>query len=263
MRLNFRSQVHFTSSALNRLPQPPEALKLDRLGLKSRGGLPVELKDLPVDYDSLLQAGSIMGSGGMIVMDDHDCVVDLARYFLRFLQEESCGKCLPCTMGLNGMLEFLDRFAKGQGTPQDLGELESLAQAIVDGSLCGLGGTAPNPVLTSIRYFKDEYLAHIQDHKCPAGVCRDLITYAISPEVCNGCGMCANVCPHGVFAVNARVVTVIRREACMECGACLLNCPVGAIKVDSGVGCAAAMMSAALKGRKTEDWGSNAECACG
>jgi NADP-reducing hydrogenase subunit HndC len=172
-----------------------------------------------------------MGSGGMIVMDDRDCVVDLARYFLRFLQEESCGKCLPCRLGLNGMLEFLDRFAKGQGSPQDLGELESLAQAIVDGSLCGLGGTAPNPVLTSLRYFRDEYLAHIQDHKCPAGVCRDLITYAISPEVCNGCGMCAKSCPQACITGKKKKPHTIDASLCIRCGVCRDVCPVNAVAV--------------------------------
>jgi NADP-reducing hydrogenase subunit HndC len=210
---------------------PPEELQLSRLGLKFRGGLPIELKDLPVDYDSLMQAGSIMGSGGMIVMDDRDCVVDLARYFLRFLQEESCGKCLPCRLGLNGMLEFLDRFAKGQGSPQDLGELESLAQAIVDGSLCGLGGTAPNPVLTSLRYFRDEYLAHILDHKCPAGVCRDLITYSISPEVCNGCGMCAKSCPQACITGKKKKPHTIDASFCIRCGVCRDVCPVNAVAV--------------------------------
>jgi NADH:ubiquinone oxidoreductase subunit F (NADH-binding)/(2Fe-2S) ferredoxin/NAD-dependent dihydropyrimidine dehydrogenase PreA subunit len=211
---------------------PPEELQPGRLGLKSRGGLPVELKNLPVDYDSLLQAGSIMGSGGMIVMDDHDCVVDLARYFLRFLQDESCGKCLPCRLGLNGMLEFLDGFAKGQGTPQDIGELESLAQAIVDGSLCGLGGTAPNPVLTSIRYFRDEYLAHIVDHKCPAGVCRDLITYRIEADLCNGCTLCAKTCPQACIAGENKKPHTINQDACIRCGACMDVCPVDAVVVD-------------------------------
>lgn len=211
---------------------PPEELQLARLGLKSRGGLPVELKDLPVDFDSLLQAGSIMGSGGMIVMDDHDCVVDVARYFLRFLEEESCGKCLPCRLGLKGMLEFLDGFAQGRGKPEDIEELQSLAQAIVDGSLCGLGGTAPNPVLTSIRYFRDEYLAHIVDHKCPAGVCRDLITFRIDPELCNGCRLCAKNCPQECISGKKKKPHVIDAGACSRCGVCRDVCPVHAVAVD-------------------------------
>ncbi|MFZ2088158.1 MAG: NADH-ubiquinone oxidoreductase-F iron-sulfur binding region domain-containing protein [Desulfobaccales bacterium] len=210
---------------------PPEELKLARLGLKSRGSLPAELKELPVDFDSLLQAGSIMGSGGMIVMDDHDCVVDVARYFLRFLEEESCGKCLPCRLGLKGMLEFLDRFARGQGSPGDIDELASLAQAVLDGSLCGLGGTAPNPVLTSIRYFRDEYLSHIVDRKCPAGVCRDLITFSIDPEACNGCGLCAKNCPQVCIAGKKKKVHAIDNAACIRCGVCRDVCPVDAVLV--------------------------------
>jgi NADP-reducing hydrogenase subunit HndC len=173
-----------------------------------------------------------MGSGGMIVMDDHDCVVDVARYFLRFLEEESCGKCMPCRLGLKGMQEFLDRFSKGQGHPEDIDELKSLAQAIADGSLCGLGGTAPNPVLTSIRYFRDEYLAHIVDHKCPAGVCRDLITYRIDPDTCNGCRLCARNCPQECISGKKKKPHVINNAACIRCGVCLDVCPVDAVRVD-------------------------------
>lgn len=210
---------------------PPEELKLDRLGLQARGFMPTELKHLPVDFDSLAQAGSIMGSGGMIVMDNRDCVVDVARYFLRFLEEESCGKCLPCRLGLRGMLEFLNGFARGQGRPEDLDALESLGQALADGSLCGLGRTAPNPVLTSIRYFRDEYLAHIVDHKCPAGVCRDLITYRIDPELCDGCGLCAKHCPEECIAGKKKKLHTIDTEACSRCGVCRDVCPVDAVRV--------------------------------
>ncbi len=210
---------------------PPEELKLDRLGLQARGFLPTELKQLPVDFDSLLEAGSIMGSGGMIVMDEQDCVVDVARYFLRFLEEESCGKCLPCRLGLKGMLEFLDRFTKGQGTVEDIDALESLGQALVDGSLCGLGRTAPNPVLTSIRYFRDEYLAHIRDHRCPAGVCRDLITFSIAPETCNGCGLCAKNCPELCITGKKKKLHTIDTAHCIRCGVCRDVCPVDAVLV--------------------------------
>jgi len=190
-----------------------------------------EKKEISVDFDSMAQTGSIMGGGGMIVMDDHDCVVDVARYFLNFLQEESCGKCLPCRLGLKGMLEFLDRFARGQGAPEDIVALESLGQALVDGSLCGLGRAAPNPVLTSIRYFKDEYLAHIVDHHCPAGVCRDLITYSIDPGVCSGCGLCAADCPEACISGKKKKAHVIDAAACIRCGACQAVCPVDAVHV--------------------------------
>ena len=190
-----------------------------------------ELKEISVDFDSMARTGSIMGGGGMIVMDDHDCVVDVARYFLNFLQEESCGKCLPCRLGLKGMLEFLDCFARGQGAPEDIDALESLGQALVDGSLCGLGRAAPNPVLTSIRYFRDEYLAHIVDHKCPAGVCRDLITYSIDPEICNGCGLCTEDCPGACISGKKKKAHAINAAACIRCGACQAVCPVDAVRV--------------------------------
>ncbi|MEW6658426.1 MAG: NADH-ubiquinone oxidoreductase-F iron-sulfur binding region domain-containing protein [Thermodesulfobacteriota bacterium] len=190
-----------------------------------------ERKEISVDFDSMAQTGSIMGGGGMIVMDDRDCVVDVARYFLRFLQEESCGKCLPCRLGLKGMLEFLDRFTRGQGAPEDIAALESLGQALVDGSLCGLGRAAPNPVLTSIKYFKDEYLAHILDHKCPAGVCRDLITYRIDPGVCNGCGLCLADCPEACISGKKKKAHVINTAACSRCGACQAVCPADAVRV--------------------------------
>ncbi|MFZ5450850.1 MAG: NADH-ubiquinone oxidoreductase-F iron-sulfur binding region domain-containing protein [Thermodesulfobacteriota bacterium] len=188
-------------------------------------------REISVDFDSMAQTGSIMGGGGMIVMDNHDCVVDVARYFLRFLKEESCGKCLPCRLGLKGMLEFLDRFARGQGSPGDIDSLESLGMALVDGALCGLGRSAPNPVLTSIRYFRDEYLAHIVDHKCPAGVCRDLISYHIEPETCNGCGLCAQECPQACITGQKKKLHTIGQEACIRCGVCLDVCPVQAVQV--------------------------------
>ena len=193
--------------------------------------VPDEKKGLSVDFDSMAKTGSIMGGGGMIVMDDHDCVVDLARYFLRFLHEESCGKCLPCRLGLQGMLGFLDNFAQGQGTPEDIDALESLGQALMDGSLCGLGRSAPKSVLTSIRYFRDEYLAHILDHKCPAGVCRDLITYSIDPETCDGCGLCAKHCPEACITGKKKKLFTIDTAACIRCGVCRDVCPVDAVLV--------------------------------
>jgi len=208
-----------------------DRFKAVQTGGPSGGCIPYELKDTPVDYDSLAKVGSIMGSGGMIVMDQRDCVVDVARYFLHFLEEESCGKCLPCRLGLKSMLEYLDRFAKGQGSQQDIDDLHSLARAIMKGSLCALGGTAPNPILTTIQYFKDEYLAHVVDHKCPAGVCRDLITYSINPELCNGCGLCARTCPQGCISGEKKKPHTIDASACIRCGMCMDECPVGAVLV--------------------------------
>jgi NAD-dependent dihydropyrimidine dehydrogenase PreA subunit len=173
----------------------------------------------------------MMGSGGMIVMDDKDCVVDISRYFLRFLEEESCGKCLPCRLGLKSMLQFLDRFAKGEGIAEDIEDLESLAQAIRDGALCALGGTSPNPVLTTLKHFRDEYNAHIIDGRCPAGICKDLITYSIDPETCTGCGSCARSCPQGCITGEKKKPHTIDSDACIRCGMCLDSCKFNAVMV--------------------------------
>jgi NADH-quinone oxidoreductase subunit F len=208
-----------------------DRFKAVQTGGPSGGCIPYELKDTPVDFDSLTKVGAMMGSGGMIVMDRRDCMVDVARYFLHFLQEESCGKCLPCRLGLKSMLEYLDRFAKGQGSPQDIDDLHSLARAIMKGSLCALGGTSPNPVLTTVKYFRDEYLAHVVDHRCPGGVCKDLITYSIDPEICNGCRVCARTCPQGCISGEKKKPHTIDATACIRCGMCMDECPVGAVTV--------------------------------
>ncbi|SPD71914.1 NADH-quinone oxidoreductase subunit F [uncultured Desulfobacterium sp.] len=205
--------------------------KAVQTGGPSGGCLPYELGDVPVDFDSLTKAGSMMGSGGMIVMDEHDCVVDVARYFLRFLEEESCGKCLPCRLGLKAMLEFLNRFARGEGSLEDLAELENLAKAVQDGSLCALGGSAPNPVLTTIRYFRDEYEAHIKEKRCPAGVCKDLISYIIDPEKCTGCGACARSCPQGCITGEKKKPHNLDPAQCIRCGMCLDSCKFSAVVV--------------------------------
>ncbi|MBF0550173.1 MAG: NADH-quinone oxidoreductase subunit NuoF, partial [Deltaproteobacteria bacterium] len=195
-----------------------DRFKAVQTGGPSGGCIPYSLKDVAVDFDSLIKIGSMMGSGGMIVMDDTDCVVDVARYFLHFLEEESCGKCLPCRLGLKGMVEFLDRFSRGEGSVEELDELVSLGEAIKDGALCALGGSAPNPVLTTIRYFRDEYLAHIIDKKCPAGVCKSLITYSIDPDKCTGCGLCVRNCPQSCITGETKTPHTINGEACVRCG---------------------------------------------
>ena len=207
------------------------SFKAVQTGGPSGGCLPYHKKDTPVDFDSLTKAGSMMGSGGMIVMDDRDCVVDVARYFLHFLEEESCGKCLPCRLGLKSMLEFLDRIAEGEGRPEDIEALQSLAQAVQDGSLCALGGSAPNPVLTTLLYFRDEYEAHIIDHRCPAGVCKPLITYSIDEEACTGCGVCARACPQQCITGEKKKPHQIDASQCIRCGICMDGCKFNAVIV--------------------------------
>jgi NADH:ubiquinone oxidoreductase subunit F (NADH-binding)/ferredoxin len=205
--------------------------KAVQTGGPSGGCIPYALKDTPVDYDSLTKAGSMMGSGGMIVMDERDCVVDVAAYFLKFLEEESCGKCIPCRLGLSRMREMLESFGMGQGSEEDLQDLGSLAAAIADGALCALGGSAPNPVLTTVRYFKDEYLAHINEHRCPAGVCKELITYSIDAEACTGCMTCARACPQEAISGQKKKPHVIDEAKCIRCGICLESCKFGAVLV--------------------------------
>ena len=202
--------------------------KAVQIGGPSGGCLPAECLDTPIDYESLQAAGSIMGSGGIVVMDERNCVVDIAHYFLSFTQAESCGKCPPCRVGTKRMLEILERIQAGRGGLKDVELLENLAKSVKAGSLCGLGQTAPNPVLTTIRYFRDEYLAHIIEQRCPAAVCRELITYEIT-DACNGCTLCARVCPNNAIIGVRKQKHVIDPKACIRCGACYESCNYNAI----------------------------------
>jgi NADH-quinone oxidoreductase subunit F len=206
-------------------------LKAVQTGGPSGGCIPESLWDLPVDYDSLTQAGSIMGSGGMIVMDESDCMVDISRYFLNFSKFESCGKCTACREGTKRMYEILDYITRGLGQEGDIELLEELGQSIKAGSLCGLGQTAPNPVLTTIRYFREEYEAHIREKTCPAGVCKDLITYWIIPENCKGCRLCLTACPEQAITGEKGEVHVIDEKKCIRCGICREVCNLDAVLV--------------------------------
>ena len=202
-------------------------------GGPSGGVIPEGLLDLPVDFDELTKAGSMMGSGGMIVMDEDNCMVDIAKYFISFLEGESCGKCVPCREGLKRMQEILTDITDGRGKDGDIELLERLSTVLIDGSLCALGATAPNPVLTTIRYFRDEYEAHIKDRKCPAGVCKELITYQIIDEKCPGCGLCVKACPtEAITFMGKKKPVILDQEKCIKCGACYDVCKLGAIKVE-------------------------------
>ena len=199
--------------------------KAVQTGGPSGGCLPKGLLDIPVDFDELTKVGSMMGSGGMIVMDEDNCMVDVARYFLNFLAEESCGKCIPCREGIRQMLNILNRICDGQGRTGDIGLLEELSEVVRDASLCALGTTAPNPVLSTIRYFRDEYEAHIKERRCPAGVCKALISYYIQPERCQACQICLRECPVGAITGGKNLVHVIDQDKCTKCGTCLEVCP--------------------------------------
>ncbi len=204
--------------------------KAVQTGGPSGGCIPEKYLDTPIDYESLRAIGSIMGSGGLIVMDEDDCMVDIAKFYLQFSQDESCGKCTPCRVGTKRMLEILERITRGNGEMEDLFELEDLSREIMDASLCGLGQTAPNPVLSTIRYFRDEYEAHIINKKCPAGVCRDLLEYAVDEAKCVSCGLCARACVSDAITGKKRGRPYfIDRQKCLKCGACLAKCPKGAI----------------------------------
>ncbi len=201
-----------------------------QLGGPSGGCIPEELLDTIVDYDSINKTGAIMGSGGMVVMDTSTCMVDIAKFFLNFTQNESCGKCTFCRIGTKRMLEILNRITEGKGKMEDLETLQELSENIIKGSLCGLGQTAPNPVLTTLRYFKDEYITHIVDKRCPAGVCTALLKYEIIEDKCIGCTICARKCPVNCISGELKKVHIIDQEACIKCGVCYEVCKFDAIK---------------------------------
>ena len=203
--------------------------KAAQTGGPSGGCIPAEHLDVPIDYDNLKEIGSMMGSGGLIVMDEDTCMVDIAKFFLEFTVDESCGKCTPCRIGTRRMLEILEKITKGQAEMEDLDKLEELCSHLQTSSLCALGQTAPNPVLSTLRYFRDEYIAHIVDKKCPAGVCKDLLHYRIDPYKCRGCTLCARTCPADAIIGKVKEVHMINPEKCVKCGACMEKCRFGAI----------------------------------
>ena len=206
--------------------------KAVQIGGPSGGCLTEEHLDLPMDYDSLIKAGAMVGSGGLVVMAEDTCIVEVARFFMNFTQHESCGKCVPCREGTKNMLKILEKIVAGKGEMKDLDLLEELALSVKEGSLCGLGKTAPNPVLSTLKYFRDEYIAHIKDKKCPAGVCTAMKKIVIQPELCKGCTKCARTCPVGAIEGTVKQPHHINQEKCIKCEACLTNCPFRAIVLE-------------------------------
>jgi ferredoxin len=207
-----------------------EKIKAVQTGGPSGGCIPAKMFELPIDYESLAEAGSTMGSGGMIVMDENTCMVDVAKYFMNFLKDESCGKCFVCRKGTQRMYEILDDISRGQGTIEQLRLLEELAYVLKDTAMCGLGQTAPNPVLSTLRYFLYEYVEHIKNKRCPAGVCRELITFSIN-ENCTGCGACVRACPAEAITGEKKERHAINSAMCIKCGACRSVCKSEAVDV--------------------------------
>ena len=203
--------------------------KAAQTGGPSGGCIPASLMDTPIDYDSLIKIGSMMGSGGLIVMDEDNCMVDIAKFFLEFTVDESCGKCSPCRIGTKRLYEILDKITRGKGTMEDLDRLEELCLSIKEGSLCGLGQSAPNPVLSTLRYFRDEYIAHVKDKTCPAGVCKALSRFIIDKDKCRGCSLCSRQCPVGAITGKIKEPFEIDQDKCIKCGACKDSCKFGAI----------------------------------
>ncbi len=206
-------------------------IKAVQTGGPSGGCLPESMFDLPVDFDVLEEKGSMIGSGGLVVMDDKTCMVDVARYFLEFLQDESCGKCVPCRVGVSRLLEIVKAITEGRGKPEHIPLLRDLGETIAETSLCGLGKTAPNPALSTLNYFLDEYEAHINEKRCPAGVCKALIHYSIDPDKCDGCMACLNSCPQGAIQGEKKQVHSIDTQLCDKCGICVASCTREAIAV--------------------------------